>query len=116
MRPGKLVNGFTLSHYQEDKNIARIIVVYDCSKLVEIMVNINSNQAQERFQRYVTKLKHSINFGEIKNAVKIEGTSEMMVQDGQFLSIFRPDRYIAKNSKMQRLNQEKVVYTKENRT
>ena len=79
MKPGKLVHNFTLSHYLEDKNMAKIIISYDCSKMVEVMVNIVPNA--EKFDRVVTKLKHSLNFTEIANMVKIEGSTEMIVQD-----------------------------------
>ena len=44
MKPGKMVHSFLVSHYQEDKNNAKIIVAYDCSKLIEIMVNMNSKE------------------------------------------------------------------------
>ena len=116
MKPGKIVHNFTLSHYQEDKNMAKIIVSYDCSKLVEIMVNIIPKV--QKFDRYVTKLKHSLNFTQIKSTIKVEGSTEMLVQDkfNNFLTIFRPNRYIAKNSKIQRMNQEKVTFDNENRT
>ena len=77
MKPGKMVHNFTLSHYQEDKNMAKIIVSYDCAKLVEIMVNIMPKV--QKFDRFVTKLKHSLNFTQIQNMVKVEGSSEMLV-------------------------------------
>jgi hypothetical protein len=41
MKPGKMVHSFLVSQYQEDKKNAKIIVAYDCSKLVEILVNMN---------------------------------------------------------------------------
>ena len=38
---GKMVNNFTVTHYEEDNNFAKIVVAYDLSKMVEIMININ---------------------------------------------------------------------------
>jgi hypothetical protein len=53
-KPGKIVHNLVLSHYQENEiqegtntNFAKIIVTYDCSKLVEIMVNVNSKEVND---------------------------------------------------------------------
>ena len=57
--------------------MAKIIVSYDCAKIVEIMVNILPKV--QKFDRFVTKLKHSLNFTQIQNMVKVEGSTEMLV-------------------------------------
>ena len=84
LKPGKILHSLTLSHFHQkeiqegfNQNFCKVIVAYDCSKLVEIMLNTNpkylSNDSKEKpkFIRKVTKLKHQFNFAKVSQCFKI---------------------------------------------
>ena len=65
LKPGKIVNLIQVTHLAENKSYVKVILCYDCSKLVEIIFNNKVVEGQERpsYAGHENKIKHTFNFG-----------------------------------------------------
>ena len=57
----------------------KLLIGYDCSKVMEIMMNSNENN--NKFQRLFIKMKHTFNFSNIHHLQKVLGTRDIIIQD-----------------------------------
>jgi len=106
LKPGKIVNLIQVTHLAENKSYVKVILCYDCSKLVEIIFNNKVIEGQERpsYVGHNNKIKHTFNFGQIDALVKMQDTKDIIVSDlvstpdhqSRFLTIFKESKYSRK--------------------